>query len=68
MTIFTDISTAIEEARYLHSRTRKNHVVLQCEHARLRVTQDRIVRGKKYTVMFSTKYDKYHSVLLEVGK
>ncbi len=63
MTIFTDIESAIEEARFRHGVTRKSFIVLQCEHARLRVIQDRRVRGKKHSVMFSTKYDKYHSVL-----
>ncbi len=63
MTIFTDISAAIEEARFRHGVTRKNFAVLQCKYGSLKVIQDRIVRGKKHSVMFSTKYDKYHSVL-----
>ncbi|PHM37165.1 hypothetical protein [Xenorhabdus innexi] len=60
---FTDLHIAIEEARYLHAITRKNHVVLQCEHARLRVIQARKTRTTGHSVMFSTKYDKQHSVL-----
>ncbi|PHM52507.1 hypothetical protein [Xenorhabdus sp. KK7.4] len=60
---FTDLHIAIEEARYLHSTTRKNHVVLQCDHARLKVIQARKTRTAGRLIMFSTKYDKHHSVL-----
>ncbi|MBS9442474.1 hypothetical protein EAE89_12350 [Photorhabdus heterorhabditis] len=62
MTIFTDIEAAIEEARFRKSITGRSFAVLQCKY-NLKVIQDRIVRGKKHSVMFSIKYDKYHSVL-----
>ncbi|RKS59526.1 hypothetical protein BDD30_1602 [Photorhabdus asymbiotica] len=63
MTIFTDIGAAIEEARFRSGITGRSFAVLQCRYGSLKVIQDRIIRGKKHSVMFSTKYDKYHSVL-----
>ncbi len=63
MTIFTDISAAIEEARFRSGITGRSFAVLQCKYGSLKVIHDRRVRGKKHSVMFSTKYDKCHSVL-----
>ncbi|KER01108.1 hypothetical protein LGZ99_22395 [Photorhabdus temperata] len=63
MTIFTDIEAAIEEARFRSGITGRSFAVLQCKYGSLKVIQDRAVKSKKHSVMFSTKYDKYHSVL-----
>ncbi|MGJ3353448.1 hypothetical protein [Providencia sp. Je.9.19] len=65
--MFTDISAAIEEARYLKSEFKFNYAVVQLKGAELKIETDN--RANKYPrlgVMFTTKSDRYHTVLPEV--
>ncbi len=64
MTIFTDISAAINEARFKYEETGRTFTVVQCNNGEMKVLSDRWVKTKSnIKAMYSTKHDKHHSVL-----
>ncbi|GAA0334608.1 hypothetical protein GCM10009131_12340 [Morganella psychrotolerans] len=68
MTAFTDISSAIEEARWLRQETKHHHVVTQRRDGHLTVRQE--AGESKESLLrkaYSTRYDCHkHTVLPEV--
>ncbi len=58
MTIFTDISAAIEEARFLRQETKHHHVITQKRNGTLTVRQEvGINKESRLRKAYSTRYD-----------
>ncbi|NHB89716.1 hypothetical protein [Photorhabdus tasmaniensis] len=58
MTIFTDIESAIEEARFLRHDTKHHHVVTQKRNGTLTVRQEvGINKESRLRKVYSTRYD-----------
>ncbi|MBI6550717.1 hypothetical protein [Xenorhabdus lircayensis] len=60
--IFTDLSSAIEGARYRHRDTGRSFAVVQRDTG-MSVLTEQWVRRKQMRVMYSTRHDNRHTVL-----
>jgi xanthine/CO dehydrogenase XdhC/CoxF family maturation factor len=61
--IFTDLPTAIDEARYRHQETGRSFTAVQQCAGEMKVLIERWALKKQMVVMFSTRHDKKHKVL-----
>jgi xanthine/CO dehydrogenase XdhC/CoxF family maturation factor len=64
--IFTDLTAAIEEARYRCKETSRAFTVVQQCAGEMKVLIERWALKKQMVVMFSTRHDKKHKVLPEL--
>ncbi|WP_237388401.1 hypothetical protein [Xenorhabdus sp. Sc-CR9] len=61
--IFTDLTSAIEEARYRHGETGKPFTVVQQHTGGMKILAEQWVMRKQMRVMYSTRHDRFHTVL-----
>ncbi|WP_275353601.1 hypothetical protein [Xenorhabdus bovienii] len=64
--IFTDLPAAVEEARYRCTETGRAFAVVQQRAGRMKVLIEKWVLKKRMLIMYSTRYDRYHTVLPEI--
>ncbi|MBD2811898.1 hypothetical protein ID853_13615 [Xenorhabdus sp. Vera] len=60
--IFTDLTSAIEEARYRCRETERPFAVVQRDTDMTVLTEQWVMR-KQMRVMYSTRHDRFHTVL-----
>ncbi|OBU13031.1 hypothetical protein AYY18_14325 [Morganella psychrotolerans] len=64
--MFTDITAAIEEARFSNLKWGFDYAVIQASWGMMKVvTHFRAESMKKCSVMFTTRNDKYHTVQVQ---
>ncbi|CDH06825.1 conserved hypothetical protein [Xenorhabdus bovienii str. oregonense] len=61
--IFTDLQAAIEEARYRRRETDSPFAVVQRHMGYMQVRTERWAIKEQMTVMYTTRHDRYHTVL-----
>ncbi|MDE9467520.1 hypothetical protein [Xenorhabdus bovienii] len=60
--IFTDLSAAVEEARWLRTKSSHHHrCVIQKPNGEMVIREERKI--KTNCVMYTTRHDRYHTVL-----
>ncbi|OTA16526.1 hypothetical protein Xbed_03453 [Xenorhabdus beddingii] len=59
---FTDLTAAIEEARYRHREAGRPFAIVQRDTG-MAVLTERWVMREQLRVMYSTRHDRYHTVL-----
>ncbi|MDC9624066.1 hypothetical protein PSI22_21165, partial [Xenorhabdus sp. XENO-7] len=62
--IFTDLPSAVEEARWMKIKSGHHHCcVIQKPNGEMVIREERKIQTKTNCVMYSTRHDRYHTVL-----